>query len=179
MLRQPTENQMTSLFDLKQNELEKLSLEVYFKTIAFAIDKGLSVDRLTNFFSIDPYTETKPYLTRRQLIPTDKRFKRIELVYNDNNKVDAIVWDIQILLSQLTDVFGEPIIDNEPYSDTTAFAFKTDNQNIEIIKTRHPNWLTKMKGKNVFEYQNKDNQKVELVDPEFSFVQFDLTKLKE
>jgi hypothetical protein len=165
---------MTTLFELRENELEKLSLKDYFKTIELAINKALSIDKLTDFLSVDPYSETKPYLTRRQLIPKDKRFKQIELVYKDSNKASAIVWDMTISLSQLTDIFGEPIIHNEPYSDSTAFAFRSNNQDIEIIKTRHPKWLTKFEGKNIFEYQDKDNQKVKLVDPEFSFIQFDL-----
>ena len=167
---------MTTLFDLKQIKLEKLSIKDYFKSIELAIGSALSVDKLTGFFTVQNYIETKPYLTRRRLMPNDTRFKQIELVYKDSNKVDAIVWDITISLSQLTDIFGEPIIHNEPYSDSTAFAFKSNNQNIEFIKTRHPKWLTIAKGKKVFEYQDEDNQKVELVDPEFSFIQFDLDK---
>ncbi len=165
---------MSALFDLKQNELKKLSIKDYFNSIELTIDGVLSVDELTDFFTVQPYAETKPYLTRRRLIPNDTRFEQIELVYKDRNKVDAIVWDITISLSQLTDIFGEPIIHNEPYGDSTAFAFKSNNKNIEIIKTRHPEWLTMVKGKKVFEYQDEDNQKVELVDPEFSFIQFNL-----
>ncbi len=177
MLRQPTNNgqiTMTTLFDLKQNELEKLSILDYFKSIELAIGSELSVGKLTDFFTVHSYSETKPYLTRRRLIPNDTRFKQIELVYKDSNKVSAIVWEITISLSQLTTIFGEPIVHNEPYSGSTAFAFRSSNQDIEIIKTRHPEWLTKLESKNVFEYQDQDNQKVELVDPEFSFIQFDL-----
>lgn len=165
---------MAALFDLKQNELEKLSIKDYFKSIELEINSALSVDKLTDFFTVQSYVESKPYLTRRRLIPNDTRFKQIELVYKDSNKVRAIVWGITISLSQLTNIFGEPIIHNEPYSDSTAFVFRSSNQDIEIIKTRHPEWLTKLESKNVFEYQDKDNQKVELVDPEFSFIQFDL-----
>lgn len=178
MPRQPSDNvktNMTALFDLKQNELEKLSIKDYFKSIELAIDSALSVDELTDFFNVQTYVEIKPYLTRRRLTPNDTKFKQIELVYKDSNKVDAIVWDITISLSQLTDIFGEPIIHNEPYSDSTAFAFKSNNQDIEIIKTRHPKWLTLVKGKKVFEYLGEDKQKIELVDPVFSFIQFTLT----
>ncbi len=169
---------MNAVFDLKQHELEKLSVKDYFKRIELAINSALSVDELTDLFTDKAYVETKPYLTRRKLIPNDTRFKRIELVYKNNNKVDAIVWDITISLSQLTDIFGDPIIHNEPYSDSTAFAFKSKNQNVEIIKTRHPKWLTMVNGKKAFEYQDEDNQKVELVDPEFSFIQFDLQNIE-
>ena len=166
---------MTAMFDLNRNELEKLSLKDYFKSIELAIDSAFSVDKLTDFFTVQTYLETKPYLTRRRLIPNDTRFKQIELVYKDSNKVSAIIWDITISLAQLADIFGEPIIHNEPYSDSTAFAFISMNKNISIIKTRHPEWLTKVKSKNIFEYQDKDKQKVELNDLIFSFIQFDLT----
>jgi hypothetical protein len=179
MLTQPNDNvrtNMTALLDLKQNELEKLSIKDYFQKIELAINSALNVDELTDFFTIQTYLETKPYLTRRKLIPKDTRFKQIELVYKDSNKVDAIVWNITMSLSQLTEIFGEPIIHNEPYSDSTAFTFKSNNQDIEIIKTRHPKWLTMVKGKKVFEYRDEYNQNVELSDPEFSFIQFDFGK---
>lgn len=169
---------MTTLFDLKQNRLEMMSLKDYFRSIEHSIDSAMSVDNLTNFFTFQTYSEAKPYLTRRVLKPNDTRFKQIELVYKDSNKVIAIVWGITISLSQLADIFGEPIIHNEPYSDSTAFAFSSSNQEIETIKTRYPKWLTKLEGKNVFEYQDKNNQKVELVDPEFSFIQFNLANVK-
>jgi hypothetical protein len=32
-----------------------------------------------------------------------------------------------------------------------------------------------LKEKKVFEYQDENNQKLELIDPEFSFIQFNLT----
>jgi len=179
ILRQPSINiklNMTALFDLKQNELDIMSIKDYFKSIEVSIDSALSVDELMDFFSVQNYVETKPYLTRRKLIPKDKRFKQIELVYKDSNKVDAIVWDITMSLSQLTEIFGEPIIHNEPYSNSTAFSFKSNNQVIEIIMTRHPKWLTMVKGQKAFEYQDECNQKAELGDPEFSFIQFNLGK---
>lgn len=177
MLRRPSDNEkinMTTLFDLKQNELEKLSIKDYFKSLELAFDSTLSVDELTDFFIVQTHVETKPYLIRRRLTPDDTRFKQIELVYKDSNKVDAIVWEIKISLSNLTDIFGEPIIHNEPYNHSTGFTFKSNNPYIEIIMTRHPKWLTLVKGRNVFEYQNENNKKVELVNPEFSFIQFDL-----
>ena len=111
-------------------------------------------------------------MNRRKLKPIDTRFDQIELVYDDKNTVSAIVWDLSIPLSKLTEIFGTPIIYNEPYSGTTAFAFKSANPNIEIIKTRHSEWLKKLKYNNFFEYQDKNNQKIELEDPMFSFVQF-------
>ena len=166
---------MTSIIDLNPFDLENLSIKDYFKIIESTIGKSNSVDNLTDFFTQHPFSEFKSYLNRRKLKPFDTRFDQIELVYDDKNNVSAIVWDLGITLSQLTEIFGTPIIHNEPYSDTTAFAFKSINPRIEIIKTRHPEWLKKLKHKNVFEYQDKNNQKIELEDPMFSFVQFTLS----
>ncbi len=165
---------MTSLFDIKQAYLQSMSIKDYFKTIELSIGKNINVDKLSDFLTVLPYSETKPYLTRRNLIPVDKRFEKIELVYTNKNKINAIVWDISISLSELIEIFGEPIIHNEPYSHSTAFAFKSNNSDIEIIKTRYPDWLTKVKGKDIFEYQSKNNQKTELKNPQFKFIQIDI-----
>lgn len=163
---------MTSLSNIDSN-LEKLPLKDYFKTIESIVTKDTSVEELTNFFTIKPYSETKPYLTRRHLIPMDKRFKEIEIVYKTARTAKAIVWNLNIFLSQLVDMFGEPIIHNEPYSDSTAFAFKSINPGIEIITTRHLKWLTKLADKNGFGYQDEQH-KIQLLDPEFTFIQFSL-----
>src|SRR4051812_42606716 len=120
---------MAMLDKLKQSNLEQLSIKDYFKTFEVSLDESINVDELTNFFSSQPYSETIPYLTRRQLKPIDKRFKQIELVYQDIHTIGAILWEIDISLSELIDIFGEPIIHNEPYSNTTAFAFKSKNKN--------------------------------------------------
>ena len=165
---------MTSIIDLNPFDLEKLSIKNYFKTIESKLGKENSVDKLTNFFTAHPFSETKPYLTRRHLKPIDTRFRQIELVYEKQNTVRAIVWDLNIILSQLIDIFGVPIIHNEPYDYTTGFAFKSNNPNIGIIKTRHSEWLKKLNNKNAFEYKDKTKQKVELKDTVFSFIQFDL-----
>lgn len=165
---------MTSPFDLNSLDLAVLSIKDYFKTIESAIDKDESVEKVTNFFTEQPFSEFKSYLNRRRLKPIDTRFDQIELVYNDKNKISAIVWDLNLLLSQLIEIFGTPIIHNEPYSNSTAFAFKSTNPNIDIIKTRHPEWLKKITDRNSYEYNDKNNQKVELSDPDFSFIQFNL-----
>jgi hypothetical protein len=163
---------MSSVFDLSQITLKNLSTKEYFRTMESVIDRRFDVEKLSNFFTTEPYSETRPYLTRRQLVPIDKRFNHIELVYKDNNSINAIVWEIQISLSELSDIFGEPVIHNEPYSNSTAFGFKSKNLNIEIIETRHPEWLTKSTEKNAFEYKDKDKCTKTLIDPEFRFVQF-------
>ncbi|MFN5844190.1 MAG: hypothetical protein ACK46O_00640 [Flavobacteriia bacterium] len=167
---------MTTIFEHTNHELNDLSLKEYFKLLIDTVPNVCNVEDLTHFFTDEPYSETKPYLIRRKLNPKDKRFKNIELVYDDRNKVSAIVWDINITLTQLKDIFGEPLINNEPISNSTSFAFPSTNKNISIIKTRHRKWLTWEQEKNTFEYLNSNNQKVELVDPDFSFIQIDLTK---
>jgi hypothetical protein len=164
---------MTSPSSLDLTALERLPLKSYFKTVESMLKSSNTLGELTDFFTIEPFTDSKPYLTTRKLIPLDKRFKTIELVYKDSTKVDAIVWEIDITLSELIDIFGNPIIHNEPYSDSTAFAFQSDNPCIEIIKTRHPKWLTKVDGKESFEYEDQ-KQKKEVTNPEFSFIQFSL-----
>lgn len=166
-------NNMSSLSSLDSIALGRLPIKTYFQTVKSRLKTSNSLNELTDFFTIEPYRESKPYLTRRKLIPLDKRFKTIELVYKVPNKVDAIVWEIDITLSELVDIFGDPIIHNEPYSDSTAFAFRSDNPHIKIIKTRHPKWLTKVEGKESFEYEDQQ-QKIEVSNPEFSFIQFSI-----
>jgi hypothetical protein len=164
---------MNSIFDLTQVDLENLTTGEYFERIESVVDKKMDIERMTELFSLGHYSETKPYLIRRQLIPADKRFSQIELVYEAPHRIEAIVWHIRVSLSQLTDYFGEPIIHYEPYSNSTVFAFRSKNHNIEIIETRHPGWLTKLTD-NTFEYESKDKSIQTLIDPEFSFIQFDI-----
>jgi len=165
---------MQTLSEIKLLDLQKFTLEEYFKVIELALEKKNSVDTLTELMTEQPYTETKPYLTRRQLKPTDNRFDKIELVYSNRSRVSAIVWDINIYLSKLIEIFGEPIIHNEPYSDSTAFAFRSKNDNIEFINTRHPKWLTQTENKMIFEYTDEYKLRQVIVDPNFSFVQFNI-----
>ncbi len=163
---------MKPLSNIQQSNLDKLSLKSYFKTFEKALDKSHDVDSLTKIVTSKPYSQTKPYLTRRQLKPIDERFSQIELVYEKSSKVKAIVWELDICLSQLIELFGEPIIHNEPYSNTTAFTFRSGNNKIEIIKTRHSKWLRPNGNKIALEYI--DENELEIVDPTFSFVQFNI-----
>lgn len=158
-----------------KTELSQLSLKDYFKKIEDILSVNYTLEELTKLFSDQPFTETKPYLIRRQLRPFDNRFSEIEIVY-DNEKVGAIVWDLKILLSQLTDFFGQPHIHNEPYDNSTAFTFISQNPRIQIIKARHPKWLTELTHKNGFEYRDEKNNYIEIKDPEFSFIQFSLAE---
>ena len=163
---------MTQLTEISQIELANLSLADYFQKMESLLNKSLSLDVLTDFFTDEKYEETKPYLTRRKLIPKDKKFSEIEIVYDE--KVEAIVWDIKISLSKLTDIFGNPIMHNEYYSESTAFAFKSKNPDIEIINTRHPESLKKLESENKYEFTTENGNRIKISDPEFSFVQFSL-----
>ena len=165
---------MTQLTEISQIELSNLILIEYFKRMEKLIDKSLSLDILTDFFSDNKFTETKPYLTRRKLVPKDKRFNGIEIVYDE--KVKAIVWDLNISLSNLTKAFGKPIMHNSHYDDSTEFAFRSENPNIEIIITRHPESFKKLNGENNFEYKTENRNEITINDPEFSFIQFSLKK---
>jgi hypothetical protein len=166
---------MTELFDIATLDLEKLSIENYFKTLEFSLSRRMSVDKLTMLFTREPFWETRPYLTRRHLKPLDTRFTQIELVYEHRNVVAAIAWDLEILLAQLTSIFGEPMIKHVPYDNSTDFAFRSENPNIEIIKTTHLGLLTKVKNKDVFKYQDETGREIELSNPKFTFIQFNLT----
>lgn len=162
--------------NISQIELRELSITDYFKTVESSITKNMNVDEVTNFFTNFPYSETNPFLTRRQLNPIDNRFERIELVYSDIDKVKAIVWEFRIKLSMLIETFGEFIFQNEPYSNSTAFLFKSQNQNIAVIKTRHPKWLSKTSNKMVFEYLDENEKCIQINNPEFEFIQISINE---
>jgi len=57
---------MTSIIDLNPVELEKLTIEDYFKTIESTIGKDNRVDKLTDFFTEQPFSEFKSYLNRTE-----------------------------------------------------------------------------------------------------------------
>lgn len=165
---------MTRLSDTLADILLRKDLKDYFKMIEESVDDNSDLDTLTKFFTDKPYTETKPYFTRRKLIPKDERFKDIEIVYDEKKDVKAITWEIIINLNQLIQIFGEPVIHNEPYSASTAFAFKSRNPKIEIIKTRYPEWLSENKNNREFDYNNDKGESGKILNPEFEFVQFNI-----
>lgn len=161
---------------LNRVELSQLPLKDYFKRVESGLDSSVTVDWLTGLFTDLPYEEKKPYLVRRQLQSTDDRFRNIEIVYDTDERVKAIVWNFRnwLSLTQLTEWFGEPIVYNEPYSNTTAFAFKSRNPAIEIIETRYSKWLEKSGSSKGFEMENEEGQKIKVSNPEFGFIQIKL-----
>ena len=151
----------------------RLSTSEYLKNFEKEIQINTTLEALTKHFSNDNnYQTEKPYLYRRKIKSVDPRFESFEIVYDKPEKINAIVFDLKIKLSELEALFGAPIIHNEPYDETTAFAFKSTNPAIEIIKTRHPKWLTNTKEKE-FEY-SEDNSSYKRIDPEFNVIQFDI-----
>jgi hypothetical protein len=148
---------------------EIVNLKEYFHIWGNQDFSKLNLDMLTQIFTKTNFVETKPYLYRRKLIPNDNRFKEIELVYDEDKKVKAIVWDLNITYKDLKDYFGEPIIHYEYYSETTAFAFRSKNQCIEIISTRTLGKLNQL-GDSLFE--NESETKIK--NPIFTFIQFTL-----
>ncbi|MBA2561558.1 MAG: hypothetical protein H0V14_01340 [Chitinophagaceae bacterium] len=150
-----------------------LSTSEYLKSFEKEIQKNITLEALTIHLTADNnYHTEKPYLYRRIIKSTDRRFEGFEIVHDKSEKIHVIVFDLKITLSELENLFGKPFMQNEPYDEATAFAFKSTNPDIEIIKTRHPKWLTKIKDK-LYEY-SVDNNSYKLVDPEFSFVQFSI-----
>ncbi len=170
------EMSMAVLDNIKRSELLNLSLEEYFHYFEKSLQKDVDLEWLTGLFTELPYQEKKPYLTRRSLVPKDKRFKQIEIVYyDDTNKVGAIVWDFKITLRELVDLFGKPILHYEPYDNTVAFAFISKNSNIDVIKTRcsasSENEMIDLKRVKLVDVKNISNQ---ILDLEFTFLQFSL-----
>ena len=160
--------------NITSNELIDLSLEEYFNYFENNLNKDIDIDLLSKLFTELPYTEKKPYLIRRQLQPKDKRFEKIEIVYDGDKNVGAIVWWFKVTLRELVHLFGKPILHYEPYSESAAFAFKSENPDIEIIKTRYSQSsesMVELKGDELTEFKNIGNQ---ILDIEFSFLQFNL-----
>ena len=135
---------------------------------------------LTLHFTNEKTCETGvPYSFRRQIKSTDNRFDSFEIVYEKYEKfhyekVRAVVFDFKIKLSEIEVLFGEHLMANQPYDESTEFAFKSINPEISIIKTRHPEWL-KVIGKRRFEYL-LNNQVFTIDDPVFNFIQFKLNE---
>ncbi len=164
---------MTDFLQKNINISEELSISEYLKHFEKEIKKSFNLETLTRHFVTDNnyYTE-KPFLYRRKIKSADKRFESFEIVYDESKTIYAVIFDLKIKLRQLEAIFGQALINNEPYSDTTSFAFKAKNPEIEIIKTRYSAWLKREKG---YDFIIEDTSK-RIFDPEFSFVQFDIKK---
>ena len=164
---------MTDILQNNINISQQFSTSEYLKHFEKEISKSITLETLTRHFATDDnYYTDKPNIYRRKIKSTDKRFESFEIVYDNSETIHAVIFDLKITLSILQEIFGQPIMQNEPYSDTTAFAFKSTNTEIEIIKTRYAAWLKKGKG-NDFIIEDTSNR---IFDPEFSFVQVDIKR---
>ena len=158
---------------MTKEELIKLPLKGYFKQIEKNLTGVVDLESLTNLFTSQQYEEKTPYLIRRQLRPIDNRFSNIEIVYELGKPVGAIFWYFRkpLSLNQLIDCFGEPIVHNEPYSNTTAFAFRSKNPDIDVIEARCQEWITEMgNSTGGYEMEIEEERKRKIGNSEFNFI---------
>lgn len=158
------------------SDLLNLTLKDYFEYFQNSLKKDVDLESLTRLFTKLPFKEKKPYLTRRLLLPEDNRFSEIEIVYDvlKSNKVGAIIWEFRSTFRELINLFGKPIIHYEPYSNSVVVAFKCDNPDIDVIKTRYsqsPDIMTELRKMESKDVKSIDNRLLEL---EFGFLQIDL-----
>jgi hypothetical protein len=137
---------MTNILLNRINTYLGLSISEYLRNFEKEFQKNINLEDLTRHFTSDNYHRTeKPHLYRRIIKSTDRKFESFEIVHDESGKIHAIVFNLNIKLSELQALFGQTFLQNEPYSNSTAFTFNSTNPDIEIIKTRHPEWLTKVK----------------------------------
>jgi|SRR6218665_217323 len=161
--------------NISYEELKKMSIKDYFKFFESFISKNSNIDGLTNLFTDKEFVDKKPYLYRRALSSRDDRFCKIEIVFDDENKLRAIVWDLEILLSDIVEIFGDFKLVNEPFSNTTAFIFESSNPQISEFKTRCSGWLVKSDSLESFVFYDQEKQNIEVHNPKVSFLQLNTT----
>src|SRR5258705_7034192 len=111
-------NHITTYNELSKNE--------YLKFFEKEYHRNINLKDLTVHFAIDNnYHTEKPYLYRRKIKSMDRRFESFEIVHDKIEKIHAIVFNLTIGLNELQALFGEPFIQNEPYSESTLFAFNS------------------------------------------------------
>lgn len=140
--------------------LRNLSIDEYFHTLLRIINtNNCNLVYLTDLLSDQPenFSEYKPYLTRRKLSSVNKNIEEIELVYDDQLNVRAILMVIKLNLKKLREIFGREKTGFEPVFDSTAFHFESNYDKISTI-------LSRLKG----DYANVDENTT------FNYVQFNL-----
>ncbi len=152
---------------------KEFSVAEYLKTFEKEFQKKFNLEILTSYLSSNNnyYTE-KPYLYRRIINSLDERFESFEIVHDKSERISAVVFNVNIQLSELQNIFEMDCIQHEPYSNSTAFIFKSINPDIETIKTRYPEWLTKLKDSE-YEFAVDGTSDI-VVNPKFSFLQFNI-----
>lgn len=112
-----------------------MDLRLYFLFFASTMDPFLNLEELTGLFSDKPYTEEGVHgNTWRQLRPREKRFDRIDLIYNHQRQVKCIRWFSSFELAGLIDIFGMPFLASSypGEGEMTAFIFPGNNKYLTI-----------------------------------------------
>jgi len=102
-------------------------LKKYWSDIKEMTQQIKHVDDWTAKLSSGDFTESRPYLTRRKLKPTDGRFSYIELVYEHPEAVVSIVWGIELPLSGLIEILGTMRLHYAPAGGGTIIGFFEGN----------------------------------------------------
>ena len=157
------------------DDLRYLSLREYFEYFNSILHSEYNIESLTKKFTKLPFDETIPYFTRRQLVPYDKRFELIEVVYDHSEKniLGSVVWYIDITLRELVSIFGNPNYSYLPYDNTAHFIFRSKSPNIIIRTAIHLSYLES------FDYYklkkiNKLNIEDELFSVRMKFIDFSI-----
>ena len=155
---------------------ENSNMKDYFFEMKQLFEEKYDLNTLTGLLSKNDFSEIKPYLTRRKLIPKDSRFKSIELVYETPDLVRKMCWDLNIRLSSLIQYFGRPRFHYAPHGSATMIGFfELDNQ-FSGFETIHPGEVKENNGK--YEIITEDYLKEIKDDLELSFVSFDIERMK-
>lgn len=148
-----------------------LSKLEFLKKIEQSLFLNISLNEITEFFINDHnYIIEKPYLIRRIIKSTYLGIDSFEIVYDSAEKIYALVINVKLNLKELYSLFGKFEVLYEPYSNSSAFLFKSNNPCISLIKTRL-NIIVINSNKNFIEYKLNDKLYKD-INPEFNFIQF-------
>ena len=154
--------------------LSKLNLNVYFDEMKGFLKSTNDLNSLTKLLCEDKYSERKPYLFIRTLIPKDKRFKSIELVYDTPENVLKIRWNLEVELSTLIEYFGSPRFHYAPHGSSTMIGFFDDNGEFTGFESITPGNIQEVdKQLRVIDIDEKETFRNDL---NLSFVSFKMEK---
>ncbi len=114
-------------------------------------------------------TDESKAIKRFYVEPSDKRFKKIYLNFDNSGNIESIVWFIDsdkselITLGELKILFGDFKIQNIIYDETTEVVFTPNlNENVGYVRTSVLNWVEKRPDDSL--YYKKDDKKIEVND---------------
>ena len=119
-------------------DLSDLSLKDYFSEMKNLFNHKTDLKTLTELLSNGEFTETKPYLVRRQLVPKDERFSSIELVYESSELVQSVFWYLKTNLSSAVELFGDPRFHYVPHGGATMIGFYDHNKQFSGFESNYP-----------------------------------------